>query len=178
MAGLPEGAGAIEAFVHDTLAFVRAQQDWAVPVVFVLAFGESLAFLSLLLPATAILFGISGFLGASGIPFWPVWGAAFLGAVLGDAVSYWFGYHYKERIAHMWPLTRTPDLLPRGARFFAKWGVAGVFMGRFFGPLRAAVPLVAGACGMAQLPFQAANLASAAVWATGILSPGLLVGLL
>jgi membrane protein DedA with SNARE-associated domain len=31
---------------------------------------------------------------------------------------------------------------------------------------------------MPQLPFQAANVASAAVWATGILSPGLLATLL
>jgi membrane protein DedA with SNARE-associated domain len=146
--------------------------------VFVLAFGESLAFVSLLLPATAILFGVSGLLGASGIPFWPVWFAAFVGAALGDWVSYWVGYHFKDRIAHLWPLSRTPGLLPRGARFFARWGILGVFFGRFFGPLRAAVPLVAGACAMPQLPFQAANVASAAVWATGILSPGLLATLL
>jgi membrane protein DedA with SNARE-associated domain len=67
-----------------------------------------------------------------------------------------------------------PDLLPRGQAFFHKWGVAGVFIGRFFGPLRAAVPLVAGTCGMPLLPFMLANLASALVWATGILAPGLL----
>lgn len=147
------------------------------PVVFVLAFGESLAVISLLLPATAILFALSGLLGASGIPFWPSWGAAVAGAILGDAVSYWVGFHFKERLAHVWPLTRAPDLLPRGERFFARWGVAGVFFGRFFGPLRAAVPLAAGSCAMPQLPFQLANIGSAVVWATGILSPGLLVGL-
>lgn len=160
--------------MHATLEFIRAHQGWAAPMVFLLAFGESLAVVSLLLPATAILFGVSGLLGASGIAFWPCWVAAFLGAALGDWVSYWFGFHFKERIAHIWPLTRAPDLLPRGERFFARWGLAGVFLGRFFGPLRAAVPLVAGSCGMAQLPFQLANVASAAVWATGILSPGFL----
>ena len=48
----------------------------------------------------------------------------------------------------------------------------GVFLGRFFGPLRAVVPLVAGICGMAQIPFQAANVTSALVWATLILAPG------
>lgn len=141
---------------------------------FVLAFGESLAVISLLLPATAILFGLSGLLGASGIPFWPCWVAAAAGAILGDWLSYWVGFHFKDRLAHLWPLTRAPDLLPRGERFFARWGVAGVFLGRFFGPLRAAVPLAAGSCAMPQLPFQLANVASALVWATGILSPGFL----
>lgn len=168
---------AIEAVVHDTLEFVRANQAWAAPVVFVLAFGESLAVISLLLPATAILFGLSGLLGASGVAFWPCWFAAVAGATLGDAVSYWVGFHFKERLAHIWPLTRTPDLLPRGQRFFAKWGIAGVFFGRFFGPLRAAVPLAAGSCAMPQVPFQLANIGSALVWATGILAPGLLAGL-
>jgi membrane protein DedA with SNARE-associated domain len=156
------------------LEFIRANQGWAAPLVFLLAFGESLAVVSLLLPATAILFGLSGLLGASGIPFWPCWAAAALGAILGDCVSYWIGHRFKDRLPRLWPLTRVPDLLPRGQAFFHKWGVAGVFIGRFFGPLRAAVPLVAGTCGMPLLPFMLANLASALVWATGILAPGLL----
>lgn len=155
-----------------TLAFIRTHEAWAAPIVFALAFGESLAFISLLLPATVILFGIGGLVGASGIGFWPLAIAAAAGAALGDWVSYWLGYHYKAQIAAMWPLNRHPTLIPRGEAFFARWGTAGVFFGRFFGPLRAAVPLVAGACGMRQMPFQLANIASAIVWGIGILAPG------
>jgi len=142
--------------------------------VFALAFGESLAFVSLLLPATAILFGLGGLIGASGIGFWPIWFAAALGAILGDTVSYWLGYHYHHAIARMWPLSRNPELLPKGEVFFRKWGTAGVFLGRFFGPLRSAVPLVAGICEMPRGRFQFANVTSALVWATGILAPGTL----
>ncbi len=167
----------IDAFIQTVLAFIREHQQWAVPIVFLLSFGESLVVVSLVLPATAILLGLSGFLGASGIPFWPCWAAAVGGAVLGDAVSFWLGLHFGERVGHVWPLTRSPGLLPRGRRFFARWGMLGVFIGRFFGPLRAAVPLAAGTFGMAQLPFQLVNLASAVVWATGILSPGLFMAL-
>ena len=65
------------------LAFVKANQMWAAPIVFLLAFGESLAFVSLLLPSSVILFGIGGLLGASGIPFWPVWVAGGIGGTLG-----------------------------------------------------------------------------------------------
>jgi membrane protein DedA with SNARE-associated domain len=159
--------------LHGTiLAFIREHESWAAPVVFILAFGESLAFISLLLPATAILFGAGGLIGATGIGFWPIWLAAALGAAFGDWVSYWLGFHYKHGIARLWPLSRNPALLPRGEAFFRKWGVAGIFLGRFFGPLRSAVPLVAGICAMPLLRFQIANVASAAVWATGILMPG------
>jgi membrane protein DedA with SNARE-associated domain len=140
----------------------------------VLAFGESLAFVSLILPATAILFGVGGLIGVAGIEFWPLWGAAALGATVGDWVSYGLGRHYGYAIARIWPLSKHPDLLPRGQAFFAKWGLAGVFIGRFFGPLRSAVPLVAGICAMPRLPFQIANVGSAIVWATGILMPGTL----
>jgi membrane protein DedA with SNARE-associated domain len=47
-----------------------------------------------------------------------------------------------------------------------------VFIGRFSGPLRASVPLVAGICEMRTVTFQIANAASAILWATGILAPG------
>jgi membrane protein DedA with SNARE-associated domain len=154
------------------LTFVRDHEPWAAPIVFVLAFGESLAFISLLLPATVILFGIGGLIGATGIGFWPIWLAASLGAALGDWLSYWLGYRYKREIARLWPLSRHPDMIPRGEAFFRKWGTAGIFLGRFFGQLRSAAPLVAGICAMPMLPFQVANFSSALVWATGILTPG------
>jgi membrane protein DedA with SNARE-associated domain len=154
------------------LAFLRTNQGWVAPIVFALAFAESLAFIALLVPATVILWGVGAMIGASGISFLPVWFAAMLGAALGDWLSYWLGYHYHDNIARMWPLTKYPDLLPKGHIFFEKWGAAGVFIGRFFGPLRAAVPLVAGACQMDRLTFQIANWSSAVVWAAVTLGPG------
>ncbi len=165
-------ADAIAGFTEAVLRFIGANGHLAPVVVFALAFGESLAFVSLLLPATAILLGAGGLLGAAGVGFWPVWAAAVLGAVLGDWVSYRLGYHFKSAIAGYWPLSRRPDLLARGQAFFARWGVLGVFLGRFFGPLRSAVPLVAGICAMPALPFQLANVASALIWALGVLAPG------
>ena len=61
--------------------------------------------------------GIGALIGASDIPFWPVWAAGAIGAALGDWISYWIGYKFKARIAHVWPLSRHPDLLPRGHAF-------------------------------------------------------------
>ena len=61
----------------------------------------------------------------------------------------------------------------RGGGFFRNWGKLGVFIRRFFGPLRSIMLLVTGICGMRQLPFQIANVASADLWATGVLTPGI-----
>jgi membrane protein DedA with SNARE-associated domain len=154
-----------EQYVQIVIDFVRWHQTWAAPIVFALAFLESIVFFSLLIPAWTALVGIGALAGASGIPFWPIWVAGAVGAALGDWVSYWIGYKFKGSIAHIWPLSNHPDLLPRGHAFIAKWGAPGIFIGRFFGPLRASVPLIAGILEMRYLTFQIANFASAFVWA-------------
>ncbi len=152
-------------YVQLTVDFVRTHHSWAAPVIFVLAFLESIAFFSLLVPAWTALILIGGLIAASKIPFIPVLVAGAVGAALGDWISYSLGYHFKERIAHWWPLSNHPELLPRGHAFMDRWGVLGIFIGRFFGPLRASVPLIAGIVEMQYWLFQAANFASAFVWA-------------
>lgn len=164
----------MEHFIQLILDFIKQHEGWAAPIVFALAFGESLAIVALIVPATVILWGVGALIGATNIGFWEVWFAATLGAALGDWLSYWLGYHYQDRIARLWPLSRYPDLIPRAHRLFEKWGAPGVFIGRFFGPLRAVVPLSAGAVKMNRAYFQIANWSSAFAWATVTLAPGTL----
>ena len=162
----------IEENSHIVLEFVRHNHWWALPIVFLLAFGESLAFISLFIPAWALLVAIGALIGATGIFFWPIWLAGAAGAACGDWLSYWFGFHFKDRIAHVWPLSRNPDLLPRGHAFVESWGIPGIFIGRFFGPLRASVPLIAGILEMDYIKFQIANVLSAMLWAYVLLAFG------
>lgn len=162
----------LEQFAHNIVEFVRAHSAWAAPIMFGLAFGESLAFISLLLPAWAALVGIGAILGSSGLSFWPIWLAAAFGAALGDWLSYWIGQKFGPSVAHMWPMSRHPEILPRGERFVRHWGAPAIFIGRFFGPLRASVPLVAGMFHMPFWMFQAANFSSALVWAAVLLLVG------
>ncbi len=159
-------------FAQDVIDFVREHQAWGPPIVFALAFGESLAFLSLL---------HSGLGGpgrhrradrTSGISFWPIWVAGALGAALGDWVSYWIGMKIGPSVAHIWPLSRHPEMIPRAERFLERWGIAAIFIGRFFGPLRASIPLVAGIFHMPYWKFQISNVASAFVWAWVLLYLG------
>lgn len=147
-------------------AFVIANKAWAPPIVMLLAFGESMAFVSLVLPFWGILVSIGAVLGATGsFDFWVVLAAAAVGAALGDWFSYWLGFHYHEQIARMWPLKNYPDLLPKGHAFFEKWGAWAIVLGRFSGPLRASIPIVAGAVEMPRTTFQIANWSSAFLWA-------------
>jgi membrane protein DedA with SNARE-associated domain len=162
----------IEAYANDIIEFVRAHQGWAAPIVFGLAFAESLAFISLLVPAWAALVGIGVLIQSSGLSFWPVWIAGAVGAALGDWLSYWIGLKFEGTVRHIWPLSKHPDLIPRGEAFVKKWGALGIFIGRFSGPLRASVPLVAGIFEMPYWRFQIANFSSAFLWSAVLLTLG------
>lgn len=164
----------LEQYTQPVIDFVRDNHVWAAPIVGVLAFAESLAFLSLLVPAWGILVGVGVLVGLGSLEFWPVWVAGALGAALGDWLSYWLGVVFKDKVAHIWPLSRHPELLPRGEAFVRRFGVLAIVIGRFFGPLRASVPLVAGIFLMPWWHFQIANFASAFVWAAALLVPGTL----
>lgn len=162
----------VHSLVETTTAFVAEHRTLAPIVVFALAFGESLALISFFIPATVLLLAIGALIEASNLSFWPIWAAAALGATLGDSVSYWLGFYYKDQAKTLWPLSRRPDLVARAEDFFSRFGVWGVAVGRFFGPVRAVVPLVAGILAMRQIPIQVANVSSAAVWSFAMLAPG------
>lgn len=164
----------VQDFVDAIVAFVRANEGWAGPVAFLVAFLESFCFLSILWPGTAILIGISALLAKSGVEM-SIMGPAIIwaavGGSLGYAVSYWIGLYYKDGIREIWPFNRNPAMVERGQEFFQKWGAIGVFFGHFFGPVRAVIPVIAGMYAVPQWQFQLANVTSAFIWAAGIIAP-------
>jgi membrane protein DedA with SNARE-associated domain len=148
---------------------VAQYPNWVALLTFVLAFGESIAFVSLFLPFWIMLVTVGSLVGGpASWNFWLVVIAAGAGAALGDWVSYWLGYHYHERIQSMWPLSKYPTLIENGKLFFRRWGTWAIVLARFTGPLRASVPIVAGIAQMPMMLFQVANWTSAFLW-SGVL---------
>ena len=165
----------VQGFVDAIVAFVQTHESWAIPVAFLVAFMESFCFLSILWPGTAILVGISALLAKAGVSMnilGPAIIAAGFGGAFGYALSYWIGRYFKDGLLNTWPFNRHPESLAQGKAFFDKYGTASVFLGHFFGPVRAIIPVVAGMYSMRQLPFQIANVASAFMWAAGVIAPG------
>jgi membrane protein DedA with SNARE-associated domain len=159
------------------MAFIKEHRSWAGPLVLALAFCESLAFVSLVLPAWGMLVAIGTVIGATGGgDFWYIVVCAAVGAALGDWLSYWLGYHYADSIARMWPFTKYPNRLPQGRAFFEKWGSSAIWLGRFTGPLRASVPIIAGTVRMPSMSFQVANWGSALLWAFVLMQFGDVLG--
>jgi membrane protein DedA with SNARE-associated domain len=143
---------------------------WCFPIAFLVAFSESFVGLSFIIPGTTLLVALGGVIGASNIGLFPAWSGAVLGSILGDWISWWLGYHYHRQILNVWPFRKFEARIEKALHFFHRWGTAGIFIGRFMGPFRATVPLVAGMSALEFWPFQIANAASAVVWAYVLLA--------
>lgn len=166
----------VQAFQNAIIGFVQAHQAWAPFIVAALALGESIAVVSLFVPATVLLVGVGALIDKGGLGFWPVWAGAAAGAILGDWLSFEFGRHFKDRARTVWPLNRQPAAVAKGESFMHRFGAGAVFIGRFFGPVRAVVPLVAGILRMRRATFMTMNVASGLIWAFLLLTAGDVAG--
>jgi undecaprenyl-diphosphatase len=158
------------------LTWIGENPFWAGLSVFLVAFSESVAIFGLLVPGVVAMFGFGALIATGTLQFWPVFWWAVAGAVAGDSLSFWLGRHYQDGLRQLWPFSRYPATLHRGISFFNKYGGKSVAIGRFFGPVRAIIPLVAGMLGMTPMRFLLANIISALIWAPAYLLPGIVFG--
>jgi membrane protein DedA with SNARE-associated domain len=141
-----------------------------------LACAESLAVVGIIVPGVALLTLVSALAAQQDIALIWVLSFGFAGAVIGDAISFWIGFVYKDSV-HLWPGFRShPQWLQQSTRFIERYGSYSVVLGRFVGPIRPFIPVAAGLFRMSPRLFFTLNLCSAALWAPLYLLPGYLTG--
>lgn len=164
----------MEEAIAQVTAFITEHGAWAGPLVGVMAFGESLAVVGFLIPSTALLITVGGLIGTGTIPALPVYLWAVGGAVLGDWVSYSLGRWIGPAVyRHRWVKPHR-SAMARAKLFFRRYGFVSIFIGRFLGPIRSSIPLVAGVMRMRFSSFQIANVSSALLWVPAMFAPGYL----
>jgi len=154
------------------MGVVRDNIALAEPIVFALGFAESIAFVSLFVPSSALFLAIGGVHSAAGGTLISTTLAGGIGACLGDIVSYAAGRYFKSDIGSVWPFTRNPGWYVATAQFFKRWGFLSVLGGKFLGFMRPFIPVVAGASAMPFPRFLLASIASSLAWAGVFLAPG------
>lgn len=137
---------------------------------------ECLALVGLFLPGTLLIFFFGTLAGSGLLPAEAVLGCTFLGAFFGDTCSYWPGRRYHQEIKGLQLLRKHQALFHRGQNFFHRHGGKGLIFGRFVGPLRPLVPLVAGMMNFSPLRFVLISLCSCVVWTIVYLFPGMFFG--
>ncbi|WP_209007417.1 bifunctional DedA family/phosphatase PAP2 family protein [Roseibium litorale] len=145
-------------------------------ICFAAAMGEALFIIGLVVPSTVVLVGAGTLIGLGKLNGVEIFIWTTLGATAGDAVSYWFGHFYKDKVRKIWPLSRYTQLVDRGEEFFKIHGGKSVFIGRFVPGVKSVVPGIAGMVGMNATRFTVINFTSAIAWTAAHLGPGIIAG--
>ncbi len=154
------------------LLWLEGNPNYVVWVLFIVVFVESLVVIGVFSPGIAIMVTTSTLIASGTVSFWPVYLAAVLAGTLGDLVSFWLGRYFKDPIRNWQPIKKQQKMLQKGEYFFSHWGALSIAIGRFFGPLRAILPLIAGMMRMPIGLFMLVNVGSAIVWAAVYFVPG------
>lgn len=158
------------------LDFLQEQPEWLAITILVAALLESLAFVGILIPGVLLMFVLSSLAGSGLLSLEVTLLTAVVGAVLGDGLSFYLGRIFHERLHSVWPFRRYPGILRRGETFFYRHGGKSIVIGRFVGPVRPVIPVVAGMFDMRSRQFFLYNVISALLWAPVYMLPGFLVG--
>lgn len=163
-------------YLHNLVVYLHAHPHIGLILALLIAFAESLAIVGAVVPGSVTMTAIGALIGSGVMPFTPTLIAAIVGAFLGDWLSFWIGKRYHQKLKIIWPFRNNLRWLARGEDFFQRHGGKSVVFGRFFGPARSAIPLIAGLMQMSNPRFILAALPSATIWAMIYMAPGILIG--
>lgn len=132
-------------------------------IVFFIALIESVPGIGTITPGTLffLFFGFSAYnlnLNLSSMIF-----AATMGAIIGDVISYMLGKNGSGFLLRHKKILKMSHI-EEGRKFFIEHGVKSIFIGRFIGPIRSVLPLIAGSVSMKFSKFMFYNILSAFLW--------------
>ncbi|WP_291688677.1 DedA family protein [Bradyrhizobium sp.] len=162
------------AFIDPLIAFVSANPWLAYLTLFLAALLEAVPVVGSVVPGSTIILALSALVPSGDLQLVWVLLAAIAGALLGDGSAFWIGHRAQREILSAWPMSNYPRLVAQSEAFFHRWGTLAVFFARFVPPIRAFVPMTAGALAMAPLRFYAVNIPAILLWAPAHVLPGVL----
>jgi membrane-associated protein len=164
----------VTSFIDPLIAFVSAHAWLAYLTLFLAALLEAVPIAGSVIPGSTIILALSALVPGGDLVLEWVLVAAIAGALLGDGTAFWIGHRTQREILNSWPMTNYPRVVAQSEAFFHRWGALAVFFARFVPPIRAFVPVTAGALGMTPLRFYAVNIPAILLWAPAHVLPGVL----
>lgn len=160
--------------IDQLIGFVSANAWLAYLTLFLAALLEAVPVVGSVIPGSTIILALSALVPGGELKLQWVLLAAIAGALIGDGSAFWTGHRAQKEILNTWPLTNYPRVVAQSEAFFRRWGAWAVFLARFVPPIRAFVPITAGALGMAPVRFYAVNIPAILLWAPAHVLPGVL----
>jgi membrane-associated protein len=162
----------VSAFLDHLIAFAAAHAALAYLTVFLAALLEAVPVLGSVIPGSTVILALSALIPGGQLDLIAVLIAAATGAALGDGMAFWIGHREQRRILNAWPLSRYPKLVAKSETFFRRFGIWAVLFARFVPPVRAFVPVTAGALKVSPAKFFAVNIPAILLWAPAHVLPG------
>jgi membrane-associated protein len=163
----------VTGYIAQLTGIVSAHAGLAYLIVFLAALLEAVPVLGSVIPGSTIILALSALIGDGELKFLPLMLAAIAGAVIGDGSAFWIGHRSQREILNAWPMARYPGVVAQSEAFFNRYGTLAVLFARFVAPIRAFVPLTAGALGMPPRRFYGVNIAAIVMWASAHILPGM-----
>ena len=164
----------MHSFIDPLIAFVSAHAWLAYLTIFLAALLEAVPVIGSVIPGSTIILALSGLVPGGELDLVAVLATAIVGALLGDGTAFWIGHVSQRGILGAWPMSRYPRIIAQSEAFFHRWGGLAVFFARFVPPIRAFVPITAGALQMSPLRFYLINFSAILLWAPAHILPGVL----
>jgi membrane protein DedA with SNARE-associated domain len=164
----------VASLIDPLIAFVSAHAWLAYLTLFLAALLEAVPVVGSVIPGSTIILALSALVPGGQLKLQWVLLAATVGALLGDGSAFWAGHRTQREILSSWPLSNYPRVIAQSEAFFRRWGPWAVFLARFVPPIRAFVPITAGALGMQPSRFYAVNIPAILLWAPAHVLPGVL----
>lgn len=158
------------------LAWIGEHPLLAGAVIFAIAFCDALIVVGAVVPALPLLFAVGVLIGMGEISGPYAVASASLGALAGDAVSYWVGLRWGDRLRGVWPFSRYPQLLERGEGLFRRNAFSAILVARYVGAIRPFVPAIAGMARMPLRRYLVASTLACISWGVLFLLPGWVLG--
>ena len=160
---------------NEVILWLKDNPEWIALGVFGAAFIESFALIGVVIPGVVLLAVISG-MAASTLNVFELVLIAYVASFLADILSFLLGTGISKSIDKLWPFSKYPNLLIQGRSFVKRFGILGVFVGKFIGPIRPLLPLTAGSLGMNFKHFSIVEIFSSFLWALLYTVPGYYAG--
>jgi membrane protein DedA with SNARE-associated domain len=161
-------------YIDPLIEFVSANAWLAYLTLFLAALLEAVPVVGSVIPGSTIILALSALVPGGELKLQWVLVAAILGALTGDGSAFWAGHRSQREILSSWPLTNYPRVIAQSEEFFRHWGIWAVFFARFVPPIRAFVPITAGALAMPPSRFYPVNIAAILLWAPAHVLPGVM----
>lgn len=162
----------VASYLDPLITFVSANAWLAYLTLFLAALLEAVPVVGSVIPGSTLILALSALIPDGQLKLQWVLAAAIAGALLGDGSAYWVGHWAQRAVLEAWPLNRYPRLIAQSESFFQRLGTWAVLFARFVPPIRAFVPVTAGALGMPPARFFTANVPAVLLWAPAHVLPG------